>query len=107
MKDQTAYAQADNNTEINNMLCCLEFLAEEAENSQLIKVHAILRRSIKEIGMAKDSQHKVDLPVEFADILCAFKFFARFCIIEDPSARQEIVRLIETLDKEALKSYAL
>jgi len=96
----------DYNTEVSNLICCLEFLASEARNTRLFDVHAVIKRSIAEISAMKNSSGN-DVAYKFEDILCAFKFFARFCCIEDPAARRNIISMVESLNKEVLKSYAI
>jgi len=105
MKAKAAYSIRDYNTEVSNVVCCLEFLAQETKNAHLIKVHSSIRRCIKEIDLNTGDDQNADLPFELTDIFLAFKAFLKFCIIGDPVIKKEIMQLIESLDPEALKSY--
>jgi hypothetical protein len=99
--------KTDPATDIDNLICCLEFLCSEALAADLHAIHAIIARTILEIaGIRKtypSGRHSASLRI---DILQAFKLLARFCLIEDPSIKQEVARLIESIDREALTAHA-
>jgi hypothetical protein len=93
--------------EIDNLICCLEFLAREADGAGLKNIGAIIRRSIQEIMQAYESLSGRKFTSASTDILLAFKLLARFCLIDEPERKQQIVRLIEAIDRETLAAYAL
>lgn len=107
MTAQTARHSTDARAEIDNLICCLEFLAREALAANLRDVHAVIARSVHEIAaMRKAAATRTCPALPSADIVQAFKLFVRFCLIEDPQAKREIARMIESIDQEALSAYA-
>jgi hypothetical protein len=93
--------------EVDNLICCLEFLAREAGNAGLESIEAIIRRSIQEIIRTEESSSGRKPTPASTDILQAFKLLARFCLIDEPERKQQIARLIEAIDRETLAAYAL
>jgi hypothetical protein len=93
--------------EVDNLICCLEFLACEADAAGLKRIGPIIRGSIQEIMRAYQSLSGRKPTPATTDILQAFKLLARFCLIDEPERKQQIARLIEAIDKETLAAYAL
>jgi hypothetical protein len=93
--------------EVDSLICCLEFLAREADAAGLKNIGAIIRRSIREIMRAYESLSGRKPTPATTDVLQAFKLLARFCLIDEPERKQQIARLIEAIDREALAAYAL
>lgn len=93
--------------EVDNLICCLEFLAREADAVDLKNIGAIIRRSIQEIMRTYESLSGRTFTSASTDILQAFKLLARFCLIDEPERKQQIARLIEAIDRETLAAYAL
>jgi hypothetical protein len=97
----------DAGAEIDNLICCLEFLASEALAADLRDVHAVIARSVQEIAAIREAAATGVCPaLPSTDILQAFKLLVRFCLIGDPQAKREIVRMLESIDQEALSAYA-
>jgi len=99
-------AGADKDAESGNILCCLEFIAKEALDAGLVKIHAILRLAIEEITKTDEACRNGRPPIEFFDIRQAFLFFAKFCLLEDPKAKAEIVKMINNIEKDTWVAYA-
>jgi hypothetical protein len=105
MTDSAACARDNANAEIDNLICCLEFLAREAKTAGLPSIHAIIKRTIGEITGRRGPPAGGNAP-PYTDILQAFRLIARFCLIEDPRLKKKIVRMLESIDKKALSIYA-
>jgi hypothetical protein len=86
------------NAEINNVICCLEFLAGQALEKKLGNVHSILKQTINSIAETNTPYKKDD--VDHSEIINAFMFFAKFCLTEDPAAKMKVLQFIENMDKE-------
>jgi len=93
--------------EADNLICCLEFLAREADTAGLKHIGAIIRRGIQEIIRTHEASSGRKPTPAITDILQAFKLLARFCLIDEPERKQQIARLIEAIDRETLAAYAL
>ncbi len=107
MSAQAARQSTDTGAENDHLICCLEFLAGEALAADLRDVHAVIARSVQEITAMRDAAATRMCPaLPSTDILQAFKLLVRFCLIGDPQSKQEIVRLLESIDQEELSAYA-
>ena len=107
MSAQAARHSTDAGEEIDNLICCLEFLASEALAANLRDVHAVIARSVQEITAMRESTATRTCPaLPSPDIVQAFKLLVRFCLIGDPQTKREIVRMIESIDHETLSAYA-
>jgi hypothetical protein len=93
-------------TEVDNLICCLEFLANEARAAGLADIQATIRRCIQEITRTQKASSGRKPAPPCSDILQVFKVIARFCLIGDPELKQQIVRQIEAIDREALAAHA-
>jgi hypothetical protein len=106
MNAPMASTRTDKKSDSDDVLCCLEFLAKEALDANLVKIHRIIKQSIAEIQKSDESSAPAVMPRHVADILVAFKFFARFCLLEDQKARAEILGMIESIDAKTWRAYA-
>jgi hypothetical protein len=96
---------ASGKLEAENIIYCLEFLSRDALQKDLPNIHNILQSSIAEIVKTNNPGNDC-VDVDFSDILNAFKFFAKFCLIKDSNAKKQIIEMIKNVDKEALNTYA-
>lgn len=93
--------------ESKNIICCLEFLSQQALDSHMLAEHSILRNTIIEIS--KIDSFCADMKnnnVGYSDIITAFKFFAKFCMVEDQDTKKHILDLIKNLDTDIISNYA-
>lgn len=95
-----------NALESKNIICCLEFLSQQALSSHMIAEHSILKNTISEISKVDPLFIDKNSNVEYSDIITAFKFFAKFCLIEDQDTKKNILNLIENLNIDIVSSYA-
>jgi hypothetical protein len=101
-----AQARTDKQVESGDIICCLEFLAKEALDADLVIIHRIIKQSIAEIQNTDESSELAVMPRRLASVIVAFKFFARFCMLEDQEAREEILGMIESIDVKTWRAYA-
>lgn len=93
--------------ESKNIICCLEFLSQQAMGKHMLKEYNILQSAISEILTENTHITSSKEYVYYSDIINAFKFFAKFCLIKDPDTKKQIANLIENIDKEAIINYAM
>ena len=95
----------DNKLKSENIIYCLEFLAQDAIDSELPCIHDIIKTSITEIIRRDSIYGRSNSDVKYYDILNAFKSFVKFCLIKDNDAKKQIIEFLEHLDEEALMAY--
>lgn len=88
-----------------DILACLEFLANDASSKNRLHICNILRRSIEEINALNTSEYKDYTVFDYSDILIAFRLFTKFCLLNDPSTKQELIDYIGIMDSDVLKNY--
>ncbi|MEQ1704637.1 MAG: hypothetical protein ABL867_01530 [Rickettsiales bacterium] len=96
----------DSDMESKNIICCLEFLSQQALASHMLAEHSILKNTITEISKVDSLGSDIRHNVEYSDIITAFKFFAKFCLVEDKDTKKHILHLIENLDVDTMSNYA-
>ena len=80
-----------------DVIACLEFLAEEALKTEQLPIYTILKDSIKKVATTNEDLKDVFEYVDKSDILNAVKFFHHFSLIEDQQTRKKLLNLMETL----------
>ena len=96
----------DSDLESKNIICCLQFLSQQALASHMLAEHSILRNTITEISKIDSLCNDMKDNIGYSDIITAFKFFAKFCLVEDEDTKRHILHLIENLDMDIMSSYA-
>ncbi|HEU5048481.1 MAG TPA: hypothetical protein VFT64_11640 [Rickettsiales bacterium] len=89
----------------DDVVVCLEFLANDAVEKNELAVHRILRKAIDEVNHLYGTKQPSDLPFAPADILIAFKLFRQFCLTNDASVKAEIVKMVEEDNKELFNHF--
>jgi len=99
-----AIHEFNENTEIKNFICCLQFLANEARSLHMKTVSEVMTNAITQITKL-DANNYNSVDRDFADLMFAFKTFVKFYLLGTHSARDELIELISKTDKEGLASY--
>jgi hypothetical protein len=105
MLRETVVHTPDMEHDIDKLICCLEFLAQQALSASNIEIHTIIKRAISDVERSSSPYQKNNVPFDYTDILTAFQFFTKFCLIEDPEAKKQIIRMMQKMEKDALKMY--
>lgn len=93
----------DQQSETRNIVCCLQFLANESENANLPAVSQVIHNAITRI-VNLDTQEQ-DIDSDFAELICAFKAFVKFYLSGNHPGREELLDLISNMDRGRLEAY--
>lgn len=95
----------DEQSQAKNIICCLQFLANEAVEAQLPDIAKILSNTLTKIMNLNTSEHGQDIDLYFAELVTAFKEFVKFYLLGNKANREELIDLINKMDRERLEAY--
>lgn len=105
MASACAPQECDEKSETKNIVCCLQFLANEAENADLPVVSKIIGNAVTRISKLETHEQQHDIDRDFAELVCAFKTFVKFYLLGNHAAREELIELISNMDRRGLEAY--
>ncbi len=96
---------SDSEAEMQNILCCLRFLAREAMTAKLQPISAIICETIERIS-ALGHVPKASAEQGFAELVRDFSVFMRLYILGTPAMREDLKDMISKLEAGRLAEYA-
>lgn len=89
----------------DNILCCLQFLANEAKEVNLPEVSEFIQVSITQI-LALGDEHPIDLGnTNSLETLNALRLFVRFYLMSSEQTKQKLHDVINALNKTEQEEY--